>query len=107
MNFNNTEFNKIFPNFEKQFQEEMLKTIKQKEKQEFIFLKNKFITQYPNISFHLLQKQNDNYSTNDECIHYKHNISNKIYSWNYIEKVWIDKKDDNNEYNHSLIDLFD
>ncbi len=67
-------------------------------------MQNKFNEQYPTLVFTNLIKQNDNYSTDDGCIHYKYNITNKIYSWNFVEDEWEEQEDD---YQQSLMDLFD
>lgn len=49
-----------------------------------------FIKQYPYISFSDLEKQNDYYQTDDECVHYKHKMTKIIYSWNFVECIWIE-----------------
>lgn len=48
-----------------------------------------FEEKYPNQSFCDLNKLNDHYSNDDNCIYYKHKLTKKIYSWNYILKKWI------------------
>ena len=76
---------------------------KKQENKEMLQMKKCFSKQYPTLSFDDLQKQNDTYSTDDGCIHYKHKINNTIYSWNYIENKW---KKHNENYQGSLQDLF-
>jgi hypothetical protein len=75
-------------NFEQRYKLEQKQD--QKEKEELKIIQNTFAKQYPNLSFSDLQKQNDNYSTDDGCIHYKHKPTNKMFSWNYIENEWED-----------------
>ncbi len=48
-----------------------------------------FEEKYPDLSFCDLKKQNDYYSNDDNCIYYKHKVTNNIYSWNYILKKWM------------------
>jgi hypothetical protein len=48
-----------------------------------------FHEKYPDLSFCDLKKQNDYCSTDDNCIYYKHILTNNIYSWNYILKKWM------------------
>jgi hypothetical protein len=47
-----------------------------------------FLKAYPKLSINDLKIQNNNYLTNDGCIHYKNVINNQIYSWNYINNKW-------------------
>lgn len=41
---------------------------------------NSFSVLYPQLSFDDLKKQNNFYSTDDGCIHYKHKKTRKIFS---------------------------
>jgi len=48
-----------------------------------------FNEKYPELSFCDLKKLSDYCSTDEGCIYYKHNITNDIFTWNYITKKWI------------------
>jgi hypothetical protein len=78
------EINKDGLNFEQQYKIQQRK--KQDDKE--MIIKESFNKKYPELCFDDLQKQNSNYMTNDGCIHYKHNESNKIFSWNFIKNEW-------------------
>lgn len=65
--------------------------------------KTKFDKSYPNLSFNDLQIQNEKYSTDDGCIHYKNITNNQIYSWNFIENEW---EQHSVHYQNELMDLF-
>lgn len=96
-------FNDQFPSWEKEYnklQNEKNKNEKEKEKQ---FRMTKFSKTYPKLSFNDLKIQNDNYSTDDDCIHYKNVINNQIYSWNLTDNEW-EQHDIN--YQNELSDLF-
>ena len=97
---NQENFNDQFPSWEKEYNKlknEKKKNSDEKEKQ---FRMTEFSKAYPNVSFNDLKIQNNNYSTDDGCIHYKHAINNQIYSWNYLENEW--EENDQND----LFDLF-
>lgn len=48
-----------------------------------------FSDKYPELSFCDLKKLSDYCSSDEGCIYYKHNLTNCIYTWNYINKKWI------------------
>lgn len=56
---------------------------------DLLLCKKKFSERFPNISFEVLQRQNDNIRTYDTWTHYKHKITNQIYSWNYGNNKWL------------------
>ncbi len=100
---NNNEQNNYL-NFEQQYLLENSKKKEMEYEKEQTIIKNNFIKQYPNLSFYDLEKQNNNYSTDDGCIHYKHKLTNKIYSWNFIDNEW---EEHDEKYQIGLYDLFD
>lgn len=59
---------------------------------------------YPNISWNQLKKQNNEYETDDGCIHYINTLTTQIYSWDTCDEEWM-QHDAN--YQQSLMDLFD
>lgn len=76
-------------------------------------LKDKIISEsfskiYPNLFFSDLKKQNNSYSTDDGCIHYKHNKTGQIFSWSFIENEW-EEYDDKSQYDLQIYlkDFFD
>lgn len=91
--FNKLQFNKRFPSCENKNKDE-------KEKQ---FRMTEFSKAYPKVSFNDLKIQNNYYSTDDGCIHYKNVINNQIYSWNYIENEW---EEHSVNHQNELSDLF-
>lgn len=48
-----------------------------------------FKEKYPKLSFCDLKKLIDRCSNDNNCIYYKHKLTNSIYTWNYINKKWI------------------
>lgn len=76
----------------------------EKEKKLIKELEKLFKQYYPNIPFENLQKQNDIYSTDDGCIHYKNIKNNEIYSFDYDEGIWMQHY---TNYQQSLLDLFE
>ena len=56
-----------------------------------------FSKQYPFLSFKRLALVDDNISTDDGCIRYKHVITRQLFTWNMFKKVW---------YPKNLYDLF-
>ena len=93
-------FNDQFPSWEKEYNKRKNENKDEKEKQ---FRMTEFSKAYPNLSFNDLKIQNNNYSTDDGCIHYKNILNNQIYSWNFIENEW-EEHDVN--YQNELSDLF-
>lgn len=77
--------------------------INDEQEKRMIKMSNKFTEQYPTLNFKDLQKQSNLYSTDDGCIHYKHLLTNKIYSWNFTEDEW---EEHSVKYQSSLLDLF-
>lgn len=81
---NNREIPSTFLTFEQEFQ---LEKERQKEK-DFDEMKQTFAIQFPSVDFNCLQKQTDKIMTNDSSLHYRHEETGKIYSWNYQKKEW-------------------
>ena len=59
------EFNKNFPSFEKKYRKKQLEEQKIKKENDILIMKNKFNEIYKNIIFDNLQKQKNNYLTDD------------------------------------------
>ena len=92
-----------FPSWEKQCKlQQQIKNDENNKKLELL-KKDKLKHQYPEIEWTQLKIQNDNYSTDDNCIHYKNTETMQVYSW-YCDKKWIQH---NESYQNSLMDLFD
>jgi hypothetical protein len=96
-------FNDQFPSWEKEYNKLQNEKKKNKDEKEKQFRMTEFSKAYPKLSFNDLTIQNDNYSTDDECIHYINVINNHIYSWNYIENKW---EEHSVNYQNELSDLF-
>ena len=97
MDLNN--FNNKFPSWENQYKNIQ----KQKSIQQNIIIKSMFSEKYPNIEFNDLTKQTDNCLTNDGCIHYLDQTTNKVYSFNYIKNQWIEHRE---SYQERLMNMF-
>ncbi len=95
MNIDN--FNKNFPSWENEFK----KQEDNNKKEEIKIIK--FTEKYPKLLFNDLKKQNNNYSTDDGCIHYLHQYNNQVYSYNFIDNEWMQH---GKKYQQSLMDLF-
>ncbi len=93
------EFNKNFPSYEKQFEEELA----QKVINEQLHRKIKFEKQFPLVSWNSLKIQSDNVITDDNRTHYKNIITNTVYSWNKLKQTW---EVTNDRYQRSLLSLF-
>lgn len=81
-------FNDQFPSWEKEYNKLQNEKKIAKDEQDKQFRMVEFQKAYPTLSFNDLKLQNDNYSTDDGCVHYKHVINSRIYSWNYMENEW-------------------
>lgn len=93
-----------FPSWEKQYNlKQQIKENEAKKKSE-ILQKNKLQELYPCILFTQLKKQNDDYETDDGCTHYKDMVTGQIFSWDFIENIWMQHND---SYQNSLMDLFE
>jgi len=96
-------FNNQFPSWEKEYNKLQNEKKKNKDEKEKQFRMTEFQKAYPKLSFNDLKIQNDNYSIDDGCVHYKHVINNQIYSWNFIENEW---EEHSVNYQNELSDLF-
>jgi hypothetical protein len=96
-------FNDTFPSWEKEYNKQQIKLQNEKNEKEKQFRMTEFSKTYPKLSFNDLKIQNDNYSTDDGCIHYKNVINNQIYSWNFEENEW---EEHDIDYQNELSDLF-
>jgi len=81
-------FQENFPSWEKEYNKLQKEKNKNKDEKEKQFRMTEFSKAYPKLLFNDLKIQNNNYSTDDGCIHYKNILNNQIYSWNYIENEW-------------------
>jgi len=93
------EFHRNFPSFEKEYYRIENQQLKDAE----TYRKNMFHLQHPFVRWGNLQSQSDTIMTDDGCIHYRHKITNKIYSWNFSSNKWIQTK---KGYQNSLLSLF-
>ncbi len=57
------------------------------------YIKNKFNDSFPNILFESLIKQRYDLKSRDGYIHFIHNKTNEIYSWNDFNKEWLQYND--------------
>lgn len=96
-------FNDQFPSWEKEYNKLQNEKNKNKDEKEKQFRMTEFQKAYPKLSFNDLKIQNNNYSTDDGCVHYKNVINNQIYSWNFIENEW---EEHSVNYQNELSDLF-
>jgi hypothetical protein len=100
---NQENFNKQFPSWENLYNKLQNEEKKNKDEKQKQLRMTEFSKAYPILSFNDLKIQNNYYSTDDGCIHYKNVIDNQIYSWSYIENEWEEHSvNDQNE----LSDLF-
>lgn len=84
----------VYLNWEQRYYlEQQHKYLEQQNRLE-IKIKTFFEQKYPELSFADLQRQNNRWRTDDNCTHYKHNLTDKIFSWNDYNNEW----EDNNEY---------
>ena len=99
-NFNIDEINNLF---EAQHEQEKKEKHDIKYKTEQKQIKKKFNKQYPTAFFCFLRGQRNTSRTDDGCIHYRHILTNNIYSWNYIKKEWTHHSKKNEQ---TIADLF-
>ena len=73
-----------FPSWEKEFERQQ----NEKAENRRLFMIQKFNETYPELNFGDLQKQRDGVFTNDRSTHYRHKITEQVYSWEYGNLYW-------------------
>ena len=95
-----TPLSSSFMTYEQQYHQEQI----DKQKQENNEMISKFNKSYPYVPFKILKKQKDNIRTEDGCIHYQNIITKNIYSYNFIDKKWMEH---NPNYQTKLFNMFE